>query len=200
MTLAVGALRRGQLVVLPTETAYAVACDAFSAEGVDRLEDAKQRRSAGALPVMVGSVHTIDGIVTGLSPTDRELLRGFWPGLLTVVCRPQASLARDLGGDSDRVPVRMPLHPLALDVLRQAGPLVVMTANRTGAPAPTDAGAAADAMGAAAAFTLDAGPRPPGPPSTVVDLVSQPPLVLREGALETRVLRHVLPTLGMTDA
>jgi L-threonylcarbamoyladenylate synthase len=199
LALAAGALRRHQLVVFPTDTTYAVACDAFSAAGVEALNDAKGRTSSVPLPVMIGSTRALDGIVTGLSPNARDLLRGFWPGPLTAVCRAQPSLRWDLGGDdpagAERVAVRMPLHPLALGLLGEVGPLAVVGANRVGEAVPVDCEAAVDQLGDAVSFYLDAGACPAGPSSTVVDLTCTPPTLLRAGALSLDILKKVLPDL-----
>jgi len=204
VALASGALRRHQLVVFPTDTVYAVACDAFSAEGVEALNEAKGRTSATALPVMIGSLRALDGIVTGLSPNARDLLRGFWPGPLTAVCRAQPSLMWDLGGHdgggAERVAVRMPLHPLALGLLGEVGPLAVIGANRVGEPVPVDCDEAIDQLGDAVSFYLDAGPCPSGTASSVVDLTCTPPALLRTGALPLESLQEVLPDLVDPDA
>ncbi|MFZ0323715.1 MAG: L-threonylcarbamoyladenylate synthase [Actinomycetes bacterium] len=199
VSLAAGALRRHQLVVLPTDTVYAVACDAFSPLGVERLNDAKGRTSVAAIPVMIGSLRALDGIVTGLSPTARELLMGFWPGPLTALCHAQPSLVWDLGGEAgaaaQTVAVRMPLHPVALDLLREVGPMAVIGANRVGEATPVDCDAAIEQLGDAVTFYLDAGPCVAGPPSSVVDLTGETPRLLRKGALSLDVLRQVMPEL-----
>ncbi len=199
LALAAGALRRHQLVVFPTDTMYAVACDAFSETGVEALNEAKGRLSSVPLPVMIGSMRALDGIVTGLSPNARDLLRGFWPGPLTAVCRAQPSLRWDLGGDdpvgAQRVAVRMPLHPLALGLLGDVGPLAVIGANRVGEPIPVDCDAAVDQLGDAVSVYLDAGACPAGASSSVVDLTGTPPTLLRAGALTLEVLHEVMPDL-----
>jgi L-threonylcarbamoyladenylate synthase len=195
--LAAAAVRRGEIVVFPTETVYAVACDAFSAVAVDRLSDAKERVGGGSLPVMVGSVKAADALAVGLTPESRGLIAGFWPGPLTVRCRQQPSLLWDLGGDDDAVVLRMPLHPIAIDVLQAVGPMVVVAANRVGETAPTDCDAAVDQLGSSVSVYLDGGPCSPSPPSTIVDLTSEPPQVLREGALAPDLLREVMPELAL---
>jgi tRNA threonylcarbamoyl adenosine modification protein (Sua5/YciO/YrdC/YwlC family) len=200
VALATGALRRHQLVVLPTDTVYAVACDAFSDEAVALLNEAKRRSAVDTLPVMIGSLRTLDGIVTGLDPAARDLLKGYWPGPLTATCWAQPSLAWDLGGDGSRVAVRMPLHPLALAVLQEVGPLVVVAANRAGGPVPLTCDDAVEQLGDAPSLYLDAGPCRPAPPSTIVDLTAQPPCVRREGAIPTEVLAQTLPALAGVEA
>lgn len=199
VALAASALRRGELVVFPTDTVYGVACDAFSDDGVRMLNGTKQRGYDDPLPVMIGSLRTLDGIVTGLSPAMRDLVRGFWPGPLTALCRAQPSLTWDIGGDGDTVPVRMPLHPLALAIATEVGPLAVLSANLPGQPPPLTCQAAVDQLAGAVSVYLDAGECVPSAPSTIVDLTAEPPRVLRAGAFDVATLREVLPELVADD-
>lgn len=199
VSLAVSAARRHELVVFPTETAYAVACDAFSPEAVDRLNRAKGRSGATALPVMVGSVRGLEGLAAQVTPEEKALVAGFWPGPLTVVCKTQPSLAWDLGGSGETVSLRMPLHPLALEVLAGVGPMAVVTANRAGAPAPVDCDEAVEQMGEAVSLYLDGGPCTPGPPSTIVDLTRPRARLVREGALPATQLAEWLPSLAAAE-
>ena len=124
---ATAAVRRGELVVLPTEAAYGVGADAFHPRGMTRLRDAKGRGPDLPIPVLVASARMAEGIVTGLTPAARSLIEACWPGPLTLVARQQPTLA--WGESSDTVSVRMPLHPLALALLESTGPLAVTTAN-----------------------------------------------------------------------
>jgi tRNA threonylcarbamoyl adenosine modification protein (Sua5/YciO/YrdC/YwlC family) len=193
--LAAAAARRGELVVFPTDTVYAVGCDAFSPLATRRLNDAKERSGATALPVMVGSVRGLDALAAQVTPEEKALVQGWWPGQLTVVCKPQPTLQWDLGGRGDSVALRMPLHPLALALLRAVGPMAVVTANRPGEPAPVSCEAAVDQLGDAVSVYLDAGPCAAGPPSTVVDLRGVEPRLLREGAVPASDLRSMFPDL-----
>jgi len=187
--------RRHQLVVFPTDTVYAIACDAFSAVGIERLIEAKERVSQLSLPVMVGSIRAGKAVMRALPPEAEALIQGFWPGALTAVCEAQPTLNWDLGGRDANVTLRMPLHPLALDVLREVGPMVVLTANRAGLEPPLDCTTAREQLGDVGVLYLDSGPCEPGPPSTVVDLTDFPPALLREGALSLEQLRSVAPSL-----
>jgi L-threonylcarbamoyladenylate synthase len=195
VALAASALRRGELVVFPTDSVYGVACDAFSEDGVRMLNGTKRRGFDDPLPVIIGSLRTLDGIVTGLSPTMRELVQGFWPGPLTALCRAQPTLSWDIGGDGETVPVRMPLHPLALAVAAEVGPLAVLSANLPGQPAPLTCQAAVEQLAGAVSVYLDAGECAASAPSTIVDLTTTPPRVLRAGAFDVATLREVLPEL-----
>jgi tRNA threonylcarbamoyl adenosine modification protein (Sua5/YciO/YrdC/YwlC family) len=196
---ATAAARRHQLLVFPTDTVYAVACDAFSTVGVERLNDAKGRLGHTGLPVMVGSIRAAKALFRVLPPDAEKLVEGFWPGQLTAVCTAQATLRWDLGGDGETVTVRMPTHPLALRVLQSVGPMAVVAANRVGEPPPLDCDAAQAQMSDAVSVYLDAGPCQPAPPSTVVDLTVEPPRVLRVGGLPVDLLRSVVPDLELLD-
>ena len=196
---AVGALRRGDLAALPTDTVYGVAADAFSPAAVGRLLEAKGRSRAMPVPVLVGSWRTIDGLAQVVTPVTRQLVEAFWPGPLTLVVRSASSLAWDLGETRGTVAVRMPLHPVALAVLEQTGPLAVSSANRTGLPPATDAAEAARQLGTAVAVYLDGGPTGDPEPSTIVDLTGDVPRLLRAGALANDRLLEVLPDLVVRD-
>lgn len=196
---AIGAAGREQLVVFPTETSYAVACDAFSPTAVARLNDAKGRLSPESLPVMVGSVRAARALVGVLFPLGEALVEGFWPGPLTAVCAQQPTLHWDIGGDGRLVAVRMPLHPVALEVLQGVGPMVVVAANRVGEPVPVSCDEAEAQLGADVHVYLDAGARPRGEASTVVDLTEREPRLLRAGAVSLEALRTVAPDLRTPD-
>ena len=192
---AASAARRGDLVVLPTDTAYGVGTDAFNPFGIDKLLAAKGRGRDFPLPVLVGSPATLDGLTYAVSTSARRLVEAFWPGALTLVVRQAPSLAWDLGDAEGRVSLRMPLHPVALELLRETGPLAVTSANRTGAPVPADADEAQDQLGDAVAIYLDAGPSPAGPPSSIIDASGEVARLLRPGALDLETLREVCPDL-----
>jgi tRNA threonylcarbamoyl adenosine modification protein (Sua5/YciO/YrdC/YwlC family) len=142
----------------------------------------------------------VDGLVAGLTAEGRALIEAFWPGPLTVLARPQPTLAWDLGtpaGATPAVAVRMPLHPLALDLLRATGPLVVTGANVVGMPLPVTCDEAEEQLGDFVTVYLDAGPVPGGAPSGVVDLTGPVPTLVREGGFPVEVLREVCPTLRL---
>jgi L-threonylcarbamoyladenylate synthase len=197
---AAAAVRRGEVVVLPTETVYGVGCDAFHPLGVSRLLEAKARGRDLPLPVLVGSPSTVEGLAYELSWSTRLLIEAFWPGPLTLVVRHQPSLAWDVGDPQGHVALRMPLHPVALEVLVETGPMAVTTANRAGAPAPRTYGEAEDQLGEAVSIYLDAGECAEGPPSTIVDMTSRTPVLLRAGAFDLADLRTVCPDMVETDA
>jgi tRNA threonylcarbamoyl adenosine modification protein (Sua5/YciO/YrdC/YwlC family) len=194
LAAAAAALRRGQLVGLPLDTAYGIAADAFSARGTQALRDAKGRADL-SIPVMVPKVSTVAGIAE-VGADARRLMLDFWPGPLTLVLAAQPTLAWSLTDSSGRIAVRMPLHPVALDLLERTGPLGVVAAasTRPGAPAAPD-GSFPDALATLLAVLLDAGPLPVGAASAVVDLTGAAPVLVRPGPLDAEDLRACCPGL-----
>jgi len=195
LEMALASVRRGELVVLPTDTVYGLGCDAFTPHAVAALLAAKGRGRDLTVPVLIGSPRTLDGVAYGLDERARDLVEAFWPGGLTLVCRVQPSLEWDLGETRGTVAVRMPLHPVALELLAETGPLAVSSANRSGEPPATDVDSAVQQLGDAVAVYLDGGPSGDPVPSTIVDISGPVPRVLREGAVSVDTLREVLPTL-----
>ncbi|MDG4828785.1 L-threonylcarbamoyladenylate synthase [Solwaraspora sp. WMMD1047] len=192
---AIEAVRNGELVVLPTDTVYGVGADAFTHHAVKALLNAKGRGPDMPPPVLVGSRHTLDGLVFMLPQVARDLVEAFWPGALTVVVEHSPSLRWDLGDTQGTVAVRMPLHPVALEVLRETGPMAVSSANKHGQPAAVTAAEARDQLGYAVRAYLEAGPCPDPVPSTIVDVTGEVPRVLREGAIPLEKLRDVVPDI-----
>jgi L-threonylcarbamoyladenylate synthase len=186
----------GQLVVLPTDTVYGIGADAFDPVAVADLLAAKGRGRDMPVPVLVGSWSTIDGLVNHVSGQARSLIEAFWPGGLTLVVTHAPSLDWDLGDARGTVAVRMPLHPVAIELLEATGPMAVSSANRSGQPAATTAEQAREQLGDDVALYLDGGPAQAGVASTIVDVTAETPRVLRAGAVSIEALRKVVPDLA----
>jgi L-threonylcarbamoyladenylate synthase len=195
LDIATTTVARGELVVLPTDTVYGLGTDAFNADAVAALLAAKGRGRDMPVPVLVGSPRTLDGIATDLSDVARRLVEGFWPGGLTLVARVAPSLQWDLGDTGGTVAVRMPLHPVALELLVATGPMAVSSANRSGSPPPTTVDGAIEQLGEAVAVYLDGGPSGDAVPSTIVDVTGAVPRVLRVGDITVEALREVAADL-----
>ena len=180
---AAAGVREGGLVVLPTDTLYGIGADAFSPEAVRALLAAKGRGSDMPPPVLVPDARTVDGLATEVPDYARALVAAFWPGPLTIVLRAQPSLMWDLGETGGTVALRMPDDPVALELLREVGPMAVSSANRTGYPASRTVVEAASQLGAAVEFYLDGGPVTGGLASTIVDCTRDEPVFLRVGAI-----------------
>jgi tRNA threonylcarbamoyl adenosine modification protein (Sua5/YciO/YrdC/YwlC family) len=193
---AIDAIDRGDLIVMPTDTVYGIGADAFKSWAVTALNNAKGRTAP--VPVLVGSRHTLDGLVFGLSPAARDLVDAFWPGPLTVVVEHAPSLQWDLGGDGT-VAVRMPLHPVALEVLRKTGPMAVASANKVGEPVPKTAEEARELFGYAVSVYLSSPVDLAAPSSTIVELVGDTVRAVRIGGISLDALREVVPDIAVPE-
>ena len=200
-------VRAGGLLILPTDTVYGIGALASDAAGVSRLLAAKGRDRRMPPPVLVADPAQAADAVVRLPDAARVLIGAFWPGALTLVLDARADLDWDLGESGGTVALRMPDHPLALELLRRTGPMAVTSANRTGLAPATDAAAALaafpgrvaladDAAGPHGAdiLLLDGGPTPGPVPSTIVSLAggSPGPVVVREGVVPRAELAAVL--------
>lgn len=183
----------GELVVLPTDTVYGVGADAFDAAAVGDLLRAKGRGRDMPVPVLVGSWSTIEGLVTSVPQRTRDLVEAFWPGGLTLVVRHAPSLTWDLGDARGTVALRMPLHPVAIELLERTGPMAVSSANRSGRPPAQTAAEAQAQLGDDITVYLEDGPAPGGVASTIVDVTGDVPRVVRVGAVAVSALREVVP-------
>jgi tRNA threonylcarbamoyl adenosine modification protein (Sua5/YciO/YrdC/YwlC family) len=189
------AIRAGKLVILPTDTVYGIAADAFTPRAITGLLAAKGRGRAMPVPVLIADVDTMEGVSRNLGSAARLLTRACWPGGLTVIVEHPPSLAWDLGDGQGTVAVRVPDDDLARDLLRETGPLGVSSANRSGRPPARTADDAIEALGDVVSVVLDDGPRPDGEASTIVDCTCDPPRVLRVGSVSESRLRYLVPTI-----
>ena len=189
---AVGAVKNTRLVVVPTDTVYGVGADAFDSGAVAALLSAKGRGRDMPVPVLVGSWHTIEGLVLTVPAGARELIRAFWPGALSLVVPQAPSLQWDLGEGNGTVMVRMPLHPVAIELLREVGPMAVSSANISGQAPAVTADEARRQLGDHVEVYLDAGPSAQQAASTIVDLSTASPRILREGPVTNREIADVL--------
>ncbi|MEU8177089.1 L-threonylcarbamoyladenylate synthase [Microbispora hainanensis] len=196
---AISTVRRGELVVLPTDTVYGVGADAFTPSAVNALLEAKGRGRDIPVPVLVGTVRAANALVESLGTYGQDLVDAFWPGPLTLILRANRSLSWDLGDTKGTVAVRMPLHPVALDLLKETGPMAVSSANRSGNPAPTTVDEAEEQLGDAVDVYLDAGPCADTIPSTIVDLTTAVPRVLRKGAVPVDKIRALVGYLATEE-
>jgi L-threonylcarbamoyladenylate synthase len=189
---AAAAVKNGGLVVLPTDTVYGIGADAFDGMAVAALLSAKRRGRDMPVGVLVGSWHTIDGLALMVPQSTRDLIRAFWPGALSLVVRQAPSLQWDLGDARGTVMLRMPLHPVAIELLREVGPMAVSSANVSGRPSAVDAGEARSQLGDLVDVYLDAGPAAQQAASTILDLTGTEPRILRSGPVSAEGIAAVL--------
>ncbi len=192
------AIAEEQLVVLPTDTTYGA--DAFSQLATSRLRRARKGSRSAPPPVLIPHVRTLAGITTDVSPAVRALAEAFWPGALTLLCRSQPTLNWDLGDDGGTVAVRMPLHPVALELLERTGPMALSAANQVGGPTPLSCLEARRQLEDAVEVYLDGGPSMTGVPSTIVDGTTAVPRLLRAGAISLEELRSVVPEVEADES
>jgi L-threonylcarbamoyladenylate synthase len=196
---AVTAVRAGELIVLPTDTVYGIGADAFIPSSVTTMLAAKGRGRNMPPPVLVGTARAAAALVDDLGPFGQDLIDEFWPGALTLVFRASPTLMWDLGDTRGTVALRMPLHAVALDVLRQTGPMAVSSANRHGQPATTTSYEAEQQLGETVSVYLDGGPCTDNIPSTILDLTGSIPKVLRSGAVPVDRLRGTCAVVGENE-
>jgi L-threonylcarbamoyladenylate synthase len=158
---------------------------------VTRLLAAKGRGREMPPPVLVGTVRAATALVEDLGADGQRLIDEFWPGGLTIVCRATRTLNWDLGDTKGTVAIRMPEDAVALDLLRETGPMAVSSANLTGSPSATTADEAREQLGDSVSVYLDGGKAPGGVASTIVDLTGPQPRLLRRGAISVGRLREV---------
>lgn len=199
------AIGSGQLVVIPTDTVYGLAADAFTPEAVQGLLDAKGRSRQSPPPVLIPNVATLDALAAEVSTPLRALADTFWPGALTIVTQANPALSWDLGETGGTVALRIPDNTLALELLQETGPLAVSSANKTG-EAPARTAAEAEAMLAeSVAVYLEFGETEGSPAaSTIIDATKLSEeggslRILREGGVTRDALAELLPQVTIED-
>ena len=186
------AVRRGEVVVLPTDTVYGVGADAFAPDAVAAVLAAKGRGREMPPPVLIPGPRTVDGLATNVPDYARDLIQAFWPGPLTLVLQAQSSLMWDLGETNGTVALRMPQDDIALGLLAEVGPMAVTSANVSGQPPAKTILEAATQLGSAVSVYLDGGPSTGGLASTILDCTGEAPVILRAGAVSVGQIQQVL--------
>lgn len=209
MRLAKVSLGRNDLAVIPTDTVYGLAANAFSPEAVQKLLSAKGRDRQSPPPVLIANLNMARALVESLPEAAVKLAETFWPGALTMILKSQPSLDWDLGETKQTVALRVPDHKIALALIEETGPLAVSSANLTGQPAATTAKQAFDYLADSVEVYLDGGPSPKGEASTILDLTGLVDVyddkgevtttgkvkVIRQGALSISKIRSVIGDL-----
>lgn len=198
-------LGSGQLVVLPTDTVYGVAADAFTPEAVQRLLDAKGRTRQSPPPVLIPNVATLSALAAEVPATLATLAEQFWPGALTIVTKANPALSWDLGETGGTVALRIPNHPLTLELLQETGPIAVSSANKTGEPAARTAAQALAMLADSVEVYLENGEAPDQPPaSTIIDATGLTEeggtlRILRQGGVTREALAEALPQVTIEE-
>lgn len=191
----VAAVAAGEVVVIPTDTVYGLACDPNNPAAVERIYTIKERPAGLELTLLAARVAEVEAAVE-LDDGARRLAARFWPGPLSIVA-PVGRHRLAIPRSGTTLSTRIPNHRMLLALLSRTGPLASTSANRHGAPAATDADGARALLGEAVAIVLDGGPAG-GLASTIIDCSRTPPEVLREGPIPTAELVASAPIQSTT--
>jgi L-threonylcarbamoyladenylate synthase len=191
----------GGLVAFPTETVYGLGCDALNPDAAAKVFEAKQRPQFDPLIVHIADRRQLDNVVSALTTTAWQLIDQFWPGPLTLVLPKQPTIPDLVTAGLDTVAVRMPNHPVAHALIREAGtPIAAPSANPFGYVSPTTAQHVADGLGSALNLILDGGPCPVGVESTIVSLIGPQAELLRPGSITLEQLSAVIGPLSRSSS
>ena len=197
---AAAVIRAGGLVAFPTETVYGLGADALNPKAVRRIFEAKERPTWDPLIVHVGDVEQLRKVVKAMPPTAERLAQTLMPGPLTLVL-PKADCIPDLvTAGRPTVAVRIPTHPVALALIRASGtPIAAPSANRFGRPSPTTADHVIADLEGRIEIVLDAGATPVGVESTVLDLTTEPPVILRPGGVPREAIEAIIGSVRLLE-
>ncbi len=188
---AIEVLARGELVAFPTDTVYGLGADAFNDQAVRKLYLAKSRSHEKAIPVLIANLEQFADVVDRTTFAAMLLVEKFWPGPLTIVLGQASGLASSISA-GDTVGVRIPDHPIARELILEAGPLAVTSANRSGESEACTAEEIETNLGPQVQLLVDGGRTLGGQPSTVVDCTQDPPKILRVGPISEEEIHKAL--------
>ena len=189
-------LQKGGLVAFPTDTLYALGADAFNEKSILRVFEVKNRSLEMALPVLIADCDIMSDLATDLTQEIWDLSDKFWPGPLTIVVKKSPSVSNILTAGQDSIAIRMPDHSLALGIISESCKALTGTsANIFGGPDPISPIIVRDQIGDKIEMVIDGGTCPIGGASTILDLTSECPIILRQGVLPFSDLKSVLPNI-----
>ncbi len=185
------ALKEGEIVAFPTDTVYGLGADAFSEEAILKLFEAKGRNFNKAIAVLVGNLEQATLLTDFMPESAKTLITRFWPGGLTLIVNKKDGLPASLSPNAT-VGIRMPNHPVAIELLERFGPLATTSANLSGGKNPQTAADVIDQLGGRIPILLDGGPCKGGVPSTIVDCTQDPVQIIRYGAITESAIHAAL--------
>jgi L-threonylcarbamoyladenylate synthase len=190
-------LRRGGIVVYPTDTLYGMGVDAFCEEALECVFAAKGRPLGMPLPLLLGSISELQLVTDKITPTLEALAERFWPGPLTLVLAAGKSVPSLVTARGWTVAIRIPNHPVALELVRRfGGPITGTSANRSGSANPSNIDVARREIGPYVDLVIDGGPIPKGQASTILDISGPVPRILREGLISEADIQRACPNLS----
>lgn len=186
-------IAEGELVAFPTETVYGLGGDALDPDASRKIYAAKGRPSDNPLIVHIAEFDDMKRVAREVPEQAKKLADAFWPGPLTMIVWKSDAVPEATTGGMQTVAVRMPNHPVALELIRRSGCLIAApSANTSGRPSPTEAGHVAEDLSGKIAMILDGGPVGIGIESTIIDLTEEKPMILRPGYITPEMLSEVL--------
>lgn len=193
-------LRSGRLVAFPTETVYGLGANALDASAIEAVFVAKGRPATDPLIVHVSSAEQAEALTTQWTPDAAALAKAFWPGPLTLVLPKSPIIGDSITAGRPTVALRVPNHPVAHSLIEAAGvPVAAPSANRFGRISPTTAAHVADELAGSYELLLDGGPTTIGVESSVVDLSTGRPVLLRPGGVTLEALRRLVPEIEFVE-
>ena len=189
-------IRGGKLVAFPTETVYGLGANGLDPEAVANIFTAKGRPQDNPLILHVGSIDQAEELAADISKKGRKLMHKFWPGPLTLLFKKSHRVPNIITAGLDTVAIRMPSHPIALKLIEMSGvPIAAPSANRSGRPSPTMANHVIEDLSGRIDMIIDGGPTGVGLESTVLDMTSEPPIILRPGGIISEDLHGLVPEI-----
>lgn len=193
-------IRKGGVVAFPTETVYGLGADALNAVAAEKIYEAKERPRDNPLIVLIAEVASLEKIVSYIPPKAKVLAERFWPGPLTMILEKSSEVPLVTTGGLHKVAVRIPDHPLTLEIIRQAGGYVTgPSANTSGRPSPTLAKYVKEDMQGKIPMIVDGGELPLGIESTIIDMTVEPPVILRPGCITKEMLVECIGAVDSKD-
>lgn len=194
-------IKKGGLVAFPTETVYGLGANALDADASAKIYAAKGRPSDNPLIVHIADISALEKIVQEIPESAKKLAEAFWPGPLTMIFRKKDLVPYGTTGGLDTVAVRMPDHPVALELIKAGGGYIAApSANTSGRPSPTKAAHVAEDMNGKIDAIIDGGDVGIGLESTIVDLTEEMPVILRPGYINEEMLEKVIGPVQMDQA
>jgi len=194
-------LSNGEVVAFPTETVYGLGCNALDNQAVEKVFNAKGRPSDNPLIVHIAKFEQIKLLVREIPDVAAKLAQMFWPGPLTLVFLSSGVAAKSVTAGLDTIAVRIPAHPIALDIISKSNlPIAAPSANRSGRPSPTEASHVLFDLDGRIPLIIDAGKTDLGLESTVLDLTSKIPVILRPGGVTIEKLKEVLGEVALDES
>lgn len=188
-------LRQGQIIAYPTDTLYGVGVDPFNAEAIERLYTVKERSLDKGIPILLADLSDLEKVTDQIPALAQRLIEQYWPGALTLIVPKKSILPANISPNQG-IAVRIPAHDISRAFIRAAGGVVATTsANKSGQPPATDAAQAFQALYGLISAVLDGGPARDGMASTVLDCMSDPPQLLREGPITVKNLSRIRKTI-----